>query len=91
MECDSAHTSVTTALMSMAMASIMKVFLMSKKEGKGYNGEAKWKTAAGEEEEKWSKVGWTLGTSGRTGMQLLGRTWEKRPVLYACTMAVRHL
>jgi hypothetical protein len=52
MECDSAHTSVTTAPMSMAMASIMKVFLMRKREGKGYSGEAKGKTAEGEEEEK---------------------------------------
>ena len=72
MECDSAHTSVTTALMSMAMASIMKVFLMSKKGGKGYNGEAKGKTAAGEEGEvvkggvdsgnKWKNWNAALGT-----------------------------
>jgi hypothetical protein len=33
--CDSARTSVRTALMSIAMASILKVFFMRKKEGKG--------------------------------------------------------
>ena len=35
MVCVSARTSVTAALMSMAMASILKVFLMRKKEDKG--------------------------------------------------------
>ena len=33
---NSARTSVTAALMSMAMASILKVCLMRKKEGNGY-------------------------------------------------------
>ena len=39
MVCVSARTSITAALMSMAMASILKVFLMRKKEYKGYSAE----------------------------------------------------
>ena len=35
--CDSARTSVTTVLMSVAIASILKVFFMTKKERKVYN------------------------------------------------------
>jgi hypothetical protein len=37
MVCVSARTSVTAAQMSMAMASILKVFLMRKKDDKGYS------------------------------------------------------
>jgi hypothetical protein len=59
MECDSAPTSGTTALMSMAMASIMKVFLMIKKEVKGYNGEAKGGLDSGNEWKNWNAA---LGT-----------------------------
>jgi hypothetical protein len=46
MKWNSARTSVTAALMSMAMASILIVFLVRKKEGKGYSAkqwEQKWR------------------------------------------------
>jgi len=45
--CDSALTSVTAALMSMAMASIPKVFFMRTKQGEGYD--------AKQSEKKWQK------------------------------------
>jgi len=50
---NSARTSVTAALMSMAMASILKVCLMRRKGGNGYCAKAKGTQAAGEEEEKY--------------------------------------
>jgi len=54
MVCESARTSVKAVLMSMAMASIMKVFpIRKKKEGKGYNATQK---GQGRREKKRSGV-----------------------------------
>jgi hypothetical protein len=51
--CDSsAHTSVTTVLMSVAIASILEVFFMTKKERKVYNVKQGGEAAGGEEERE---------------------------------------
>jgi hypothetical protein len=51
--CDSsAHTSVTTVLMSVAIASIFEVFFMTKKERKVYNVKQGGEAAGGEEERE---------------------------------------
>jgi hypothetical protein len=49
---DSAHTSVTTVLMSVAIASILEVFFMTKKERKVYNVKQGGEAAGGEEERE---------------------------------------
>jgi hypothetical protein len=85
--CDSARTSVTTALMSMAMLSTLKVFFMTKKRARSTI-LSKGKKAAGElqiedpEEEKGGV------DSGMKGKKWNAATREVRPVLYAWTMAV---
>jgi len=87
--CDSARTSVTTVLMSVAIASILKVFFMTKKECKVYNYNVKQRggEAAGAEEER--EAGQRQGELWEEA-EALERTWEVRPVLYVCTMAVHH-
>jgi hypothetical protein len=89
--CDSARTRATTALMSMAMAIILKALFTRKKEGKGYNCRQRGKGRG--------KKGRDV-CQGQSKLELWGKQksqelyfevgWEVRPVLYACTMAVRH-
>ena len=82
--CDS---SVTTVRMSVAIASILKVFFMTKKERKVYNVKQRGGEAAGAEAER--EAGQTQGELWEEAEALEG-TWEVCPVLYVCTMAVHH-
>jgi hypothetical protein len=84
---ESARTSVTTVLMSVAIASILKVFFMTKKERKVYNVKQRGGEAAGAEAER--EAGQTQGELWEEAEALEG-TWEVCPVLYVCTMAVHH-
>jgi hypothetical protein len=86
---ESACTSITAAsvLMSVAIASILKVFFRTKKERKVYNVKQRGGEAAGAEAER--EAGQTQGELWEEAEALEG-TWEVCPVLYVCTMAVHH-
>ena len=88
MVCDSARTSVTPALISMVMMSVMKVFLMMKTETEGEMlSEEKAQQVAG----KWvAQCRVNTGHKQRAQRQMLmGRAWGWSAILYAMSSSVR--
>ena len=87
---DAARTSVTSALMGMAMAIILKVLLMMKKEGNGYNCRRRRKGHGKKGRDVCQRQGklelWEKQKSQELYFEV-GCQWEVRPVSYACSMA----